>query len=199
MNKVKSIVVILWSLVVLASLTISCSPASLIENPVSNEQSPIVTEVAQSRPMEQSANPETTYGINVVAKALCSDGVNTTLILQTDLNPQYWQLSESDFYPQGKTYYETSILFFENDEMFSNVSSGKRDEPVVDSQNVSTTQTFVFPKTPLSNSDFTVRAKVTFADLPESFTPPSGMSFMEPGIIEIPMEYVASASLSECP
>ena len=201
MNKVRDIVVTFLSLVVLASLFVSCSEVSVVENSVSNEQSSPVTAVGKSSPTEQLANLENTYGISVAAKSLCSDGVNTTLILQTDLNPEFWQLSENDFYPKGKTYYETSILFLENNEMYSMVSSGERDDPVFNSQNnsVSTIQTFVFPKTPLPNSEFTIKANVTLGDFPEAYTLPTGVSLMEHRVIEIPMEYVASATLSECP
>jgi hypothetical protein len=197
MNKVKDILV---SVLVFASLVVSCSPASAFENPMSNEQPPTVVESAKSLPAEQLANLESTYGIKVSAKSLCSDGVNTTLVLQTDLDPQFWQLSENDFSPTGKTYFETSILFLENNEMYSTSSSGKRDEPVFDSQNkiVSTTQTFVFPKTPLPNSEFIAKADVTLAALPESFVPPAGISFIEPGMIKVPIEYVTSATIGEC-
>ena len=201
MSKVKNIVVTLLSVLVFASLIVSCSPASAIENPVSNEQPPTVVEAAKSIPAGELANLESPYGITVSAKSLCSDGVNTKLVLQTDLDPQFWQLSENDFSPTGKTYFETSILFLENNEMYSTSSSGKRDEPVFDSQNkiVSTTQTFVFPKTPLPKSEFTLKADVTLADLPESYISPAGISFLEPGIIEVPMEYDLSPTLSECP
>jgi hypothetical protein len=201
MNKVKSIVVIFLSLAVLASLVVSCSPASGIGNPVSNEQLPAVTKAAQSSSTEELTNLENTYGFKIVAKSLCLDGMNTTLVLQTDLNPQFWQLSESEFSPQGKTYYETSISFLENNELYSSVSSGTREEPVFDpqTQNVSTIQTFVFPQLPLPDSKFTINAKVTLSNLPESYVPPTGVNFMEPGMIEIPMEFVEFATLGECP
>jgi hypothetical protein len=186
MNKVKDMVVTLLSLVTLVSLIVSCSPTSVIEHPVSNEQPPIVIEVAQSSTTEQSANPLSTHGLRVVVKSLCSDGVNTTLILKTDLDPEFWQRRENDFYPKGKTYYETSILFLENNEMYSAVSSGKRDETVFDSEKngVSTLQTFVFPTAPLPNSEFTLKAKVWLGNLPAGYTLPAQVNFLEPGILK---------------
>ena len=201
MNKIKNLAVTLLALIALASLVVSCSLAPVIENPASNEQLPTATEVAKSSPTEQLVNLENAHGIQVAVESLCSDGINTTLILQTDLNPAFWRLSENDFYPTGRTYYETSILLLENNEMYSSISSGKREEPVFDSEHnsISTIQTFVFPKAPLPNSLFTVKANVTLGDLPESYTPPAGMSFMEPGIIKVPIEYVTPATLSECP
>lgn len=197
--KLKHFTVTLLRLAVISSMVVSCSPASVIENQVSNEQPPAATEGAQSNLTETFPDLENAYGISVAVKSLCSDGVQTTLVLQTDLNPKFWYLNETDFYPRGKTYYETSISLLENDQMYSNVSSGKRDDPLVEAQNVSTIQTFVFPKTPLSNSEFTIKAKVTLGDLPQAYTPPAGVDFMETGIIEIPMEYVVSATLGECP
>jgi hypothetical protein len=198
---VKDFVTKLFFFVVSASTVVSCSQASVAENPVTNEQSTVVTAIGKSSPTQQSANPENTYGIDVDAKSLCSDGINTTLILQTELDPEFWQLSETDFYPNGKVYFETSILFLENNEMYSTVSSGKRDDPVFDFQNhsVSTIQTFVFPKQPMPNSEFTIKANVTLGDLPGSYIPPAGVSLKEPGVIKVPIEYVASATLNQCP
>lgn len=172
--KVKDLVVTLLSLAVLSSIVVSCSPGSVTENP---------------------------YGTQVAAKSLCSDGVKTTLILETDLDPEFWQLSEKDFYPKGKSYVETTIIFLENDELYSSVSSGKRDDPVFDSQSdhVRTIQTFFFPRTPLPDSEFTVRAWVFLRDLPPAYTLPAGVSFAEPGAIGIPTEYVLSPVLGECP
>ena len=185
----------------LASGLVSCSQQSVAASSAQSEQLPVATQTAESQPTEQFGNFENSYGITVTAKALCTDGASTTLYLETNLDSTLWQLSEKDFYPSGKTYFETSILFLENDEMFSMYSSGKRDDPVFNSQDsiVSTTQTFIFPKTPSSNSKFTIKAKVSLHDLPSTYTPPVAMDFLEPGIIEIPMEYVTSATIGACP
>ena len=185
-----------------ASGLISCSQQPVLASSSQNEQLPFVaTPTAESQPTQQSKNFETTYGITVTAKALCTDGTNTTLYLETNLDSSLWQLNEKDFYPLGKTYFETSILFLENGEMFSMYSSGKRDDPIFNSQNtiVSTIQTFIFPKIPSANSTFTIKAKVSLHDLPATYAPPVKMDFLEPGIIEVPMEYVASATIAECP
>jgi len=189
-TKIKNFVANFLLLAVSSSIVLSCSPASVVENPAADEESPAVIQLAENR-----------YGIRLTAKSLCSDGKNTILSLQTDLDSEFWQFSENDFYPKSKTYFETSVLFLENNEMYSTVSSGKRENPVFDLQNniVSTMQTFVFPKTPLLDTEFTVKAKVFLGDLPSTYTPPLGVSFLEPGAIEIPMEYVTSASLSACP
>jgi hypothetical protein len=192
----------LLALVILASILItSCSTSAAIENPSLNEQSRIATQTAEIKPPQQSTDFETAFGIAITATFLCSDGVNTTLYLQTDLDSKLWQLRENDFYPKGKTYFETSILFLENGEQFSMYSSGKRDDPIFNSRNdiVRTMQTFVFPKSPSPNSEFAVKAKVSLHDLPSTYTPPAAIDFLEPGIIEIPMEYVTSATIGECP
>jgi hypothetical protein len=197
-KKTKHSVIKLLALVILASIFItSCSP----ENPSLNEQSPLATQTAVINPTQQSTDFKTAFGIAITATSLCSDGVNTTLYLQIDLDSKLWQLSESDFYPKGKTYFETSISFLENDKDFSMYSSGKRDDPIFNSQNymVSTVQTFVFPKTPLPNSKFTVKAKVSLHNLPPTYSPPVAMDFLEPGIIEIPMWYVILATIGKCP
>ena len=185
----------------LASGLVSCSQQSVAASSAQSEQSLVATQTSESQPTEQVENFETTYGITVTAKALCTDGTNTTLYLETNLDSSLWQLNEKDFYPLGKTYFETSILFLANGEMFSMYSSGKRDDPTFNSQNnvVSTIQTFVFPKTPSANSAFTIKAKVSLHDLPAIYAPPVKMDFLEPGIIEIPMEYLASATIGECP
>ncbi len=184
-----------------ASGLVSCSQQSAATSSAQSEQLPIITQTAESKPTEQVENFEIAYGITVRAKALCTDGTNTTLYLETNLDSSLWQLNEKDFYPLGKTYFETSILFLENGEMFSMYSNGKRDDPTFNSENnvVSTIQTFVFPKTPSENSTFTIKAKVSLHDLPATYTPPVKMDFLEPGIIEIPMEYLAPATIEECP
>ena len=189
-------------ILVVASGLVSCSQQSVSASSSQNEQLPVVTTpTAESQPTQQSENFETTYGITVTAKALCTDGTNTTLYLETNLDLNLWQLNEKDFHPLGKTYFETGIVFLENGEMFSMYSSGHRDEPIFNSQNniASTIQTFVFPKTPSENSTFTIKAKVSLLDLPTTYAPPVKMDFLEPGIIEIPMEYVASATMGVCP
>lgn len=185
----------------IASGLVSCSQQSVAASSAQSEQLPVATQTAESKPTQQVEDFETTYGIMVTAKALCTDGTNTTLYLETNLDSNLWQLSKKDFYPLGKTYFETSILFLENGDMFSIYSSGKRDDSTFNSQNnvVSTIQTFVFPKTPLANSAFTIKAKVSLHDLPSTYTPPVAMDFLEPGFIEIPMEYVASATIGDCP
>jgi len=185
----------------LASGLVSCSQQSVDASSVQIEQLPVTTQTAESKPTEQVENFETKFGITVTAKALCTDGTNTTLYLETNLDSSLWQLSEKDFYPLGKTYFETSILFLENGEMFSMYSSGKRDDPTFNLQNniVSTIQTFVFPKTPSANSTFTIKAKVSLHDLPATYAPPVKMDFLEPGIIEVPIEYLASATIGKCP
>jgi len=188
-------------ILVVASGLVSCSEQSAAASSTQNEQLPVATQTAESKTTEKVENFETAYGITVTAKALCTDGANTTLYLETNLDSSLWQLNEKDFYPLGKTYFETSILFLENGEMFSMYSSGKRDDPTFNSQNnmVSTIQTFIFPKTPSENSTFTIKAKVSLHDLPTTYAPPVEMDFLEPGIIEIPMEYAASATIGECP
>lgn len=186
---------------VVASGLVSCSQQPVSASSDQSEQWPVSTQMAESNPTEQIENFENAYGITVLAKALCTDGTNTTLYLETNLDSSLWLLNEKGFYPLGKTYFETSILFLENGEMFSMYSSGKRDDPIFNSQNkvVSTTQTFIFPETPLANSTFTIKAKVTLLDLPTTYVPPVKMDFLESGIIEVPMEYVASATIGECP
>ena len=200
-KKISSFHLKLLLIFVLVSGLVSCSQQSVDASSSPSEQLPVATQTAESKPTQQVEDFKTAYGITVTAKALCTNGTNTMLYLETDLDSSLWQLSEKDFYPLGKTYYETSILFLENDEMFSMNSSGKRDDPTFNSQNnvVTTTQTFVFPKTPSANSTFTIKAKVSLIDLPATFTPPVEMDFLEPGFIEIPMEYVASATIGECP
>jgi hypothetical protein len=188
-------------ILLVASGLVSCSQQSTVASSAQSEHLPVVTQTAESKPTEQVENFETTYGVTVTAKALCIDGAITSLYLETNLDSSLWQLNEKDFYPLGKTYFETSILFLENGEMFSTYSSGKREDPNFNSQNniVSTIQTFVFPKTPSANSTFNIKAKVSLHDLPATYAPPVKMDFLEPGIIEIPMEYVASAIIGECP
>ena len=188
-------------ILVVASGLVSCSQQPVSASSAQSEQMPVSTQTAESNPTEQVENFEHAYGITVLAKALCADGTNTTLYLETNLDSSLWQLNEKDFDPLGKTYFETSILFLENGELYSMYSSGKRDDPIFNSQNqvVSTTQTFIFPETPSANSTFTIKAKVTLLDLPTTYVPPVKMDFLESGIIEVPMEYVASATIGECP
>ena len=188
-------------ILVIAIGLVSCSQQPVAASSAQNDYLPVATQTAESKPTEKVENFETTYGITVTAKALCTDGTNTTLYLETNLDSNLWQLNEKDFHPLGKTYFETGILFLENGEMFSMYSSGHRDEPIFNSQNniASTIQTFVFPKTPSENSTFTIKAKVSLLDLPTTYAPPVKMDFLEPGIIEIPMEYVASATMGVCP
>jgi DNA-binding CsgD family transcriptional regulator len=162
---------------------------------------PISTQTAEINPAQQPLEFDTTtYGITVTAKSLCTDGMNTILYLDTILDSNLWKLSQTDFFPIGKTYFETSINFLENDIPFSDFSSGKRDDPIFNTQNnmVSTIQLFVFPKTPLPNSTFTIEAKVALLDLPSTFIPPIPMDFLEPGIIVIPLEYVTYATIGDC-
>jgi hypothetical protein len=72
---------------------------------------------------------------------------------------------------------------------------------------VSTQQIFIFPKPSLPNSIFTIQAKVTLLDLPSAYVPPFKISSLEsgssqisePGIIRIPMEYIVSPTIGECP
>jgi hypothetical protein len=192
------------NLLLILSLTsglVSCSQQPAVTSSAPSEQLPVSTQTAESNPTKQAEFFENTYGVTVLAKALCADGTNTTLYLETNLDASLWQLNEKDFYPLGKTYFETSILFFENGEMFSVYSSGKRDDPIFNSQNkvISTTQIFVFPKVPSSNSTFTIKAKVTLLDLPATYAPSVKMDFLESGIIEVPMEYVAPATIGDCP
>ena len=188
-------------ILVITSGVVSCSQKSVAAGSAESERLPVVTQTAERKPNQQHVNFETTYGITVTAKALCTDGVNTTLYLETNLDSNLWQLIEKDFYPSGKTYFEISILFFENNEMFSMYSSGKRDDPIFNSQNniVSTIQTFIFPKTPSLNSTFIIEANVSLHDLPSAYTPPVTTDFLEPGIIEIPTEYVTPATIGTCP
>jgi len=188
----KALVVTLLSWAVFSGIVVSCS--SLTGDPVS-------TEGPATGPTGQPADPEDPYGVSVVASSLCSDGIKTTLVLQTDLDAEFWQLSADHVYPRGKTYVETSIIFLENDELYSTSSSGTRDDPVFDPQSrkVSTVQAFVFPRSPLPDSEFTVRARVYLNDLPAAYTPPAGVSFVEPGIIEVPVEYAIFPTLRGCP
>ncbi len=200
-KKTSSFPLNLLLMLALASGLVSCSQQPVLASSAQSEQMPIPAQTIESQPTQQVENFETTYGITVIAKALCTDGTNTTLYLETNLDSSLWQLNEKDFYPLEKTYFETSILFLENGEMFSMYSSGKRDDPLFNSQNkvVSTIQTFVFPKTPSANSTFTIKAKVSLHDLPATYAPPVKMDFLESGIIEIPMEYLVSATIGECP
>jgi len=200
-KKTSSFSLNLLLILVVVSGLVSCSQQPVSASSAQSEQLPVSTQMAESNPNEQDKNFENAYGITVLAKALCTDGTNTTLYLETNLDSSLWQLNEKDFYPLGKTYFETSILFLENGEMFSMYSSGKRDDPIFNSQNkvVSTTQTFIFPKTLSANSTFTIKAKVTLLELPTTYAPPVKMDFLESGIIEVPMEYVASATIGECP
>jgi hypothetical protein len=182
------------------------SPTQSAQPPAAATSSQSVQALAAATTAEQEPTPQlavfdTTYGITVAVQSLCTDGVNTTLYLETTLDAALWNLAENDFFPLGKTYFETSIVFLDNGELFSMYSSGKRDDPVFDPQTrtVSTLQTFVFPMPPSPGSAFTIQAKVTLLDLPSAWSPPVPMDFLEPGIIEIPMQYSASPAIGDCP
>ncbi|HMX18240.1 MAG TPA: hypothetical protein PLI15_14865 [Anaerolineales bacterium] len=188
-------------ILIVAGILVSCSQKSVVVGSTRNQQLPIVVRSTEVTSIEQHKGFETTYGIIVAVKALCKDDVNTILYLKTNFDASLWHLNEKEFYPFGGAYFETSILFLENGEMFSMYASGKRDEPIFDLQNnmVSTMQTFVFPKIPSEESTFTIKAKVSLHDLPVTYIPPIKVDFLEPGIIEIPMEYIVSAEIGECP
>lgn len=183
---------------VLSSGLLSCAqhPASASALEPAPTPAPVEADQSSLPPV----NFEADYGITVTAKALCIEGAETVLYLETILDAGLWRLSRKDFHPFGETYFETSILFLENDQLFSNVSSGYRADPIFDSQTgmVSTLQTFAFPQATSPNADFTIKAYVTLFDLPAAYAPPVPMDFLEPGIIEIPMEYIASAVVGEC-
>lgn len=164
------------------------------------EPAPTPAPVEASRSSLPPVNFESDYGVTVTAKAFCIEGAETVLYLETLLDAGLWRLSEKDLRPFGETYFETSILFLENDLLFSNISSGYRAEPTFDFQTgmVSTLQTFAFPKVASPNAVFTIKAYVALLDLPAAYAPPVPMDFLEPGILEVPMEYVISTVVETC-
>lgn len=191
------------ALYLLLTAFLSSGLLSCVQRPASAsalEPAPTPAPVEADQSFLPPINFEADYGITVTAKALCVEGAETVLYLETILDAGLWRLSEKDLRPFGETYFETSILFLENDQLFSNVSSGYRAEPTFDFQTgmVSTLQTFAFPKAASPNAVFTIKAYVTLLDLPAAYAPPVPMDFLEPGIIEIPMEYIASAVVGKC-
>lgn len=142
-----------------------------------------------------------TFGLTVVAKSLCSDGVTTTLVLETTINTRLWQLPGEHFFPQGKTYYETRIALFENGFPFGSTMSGFRDEPKYNPLNgmVSTTQIFEFPQPPQPGSVFTLTAEISLLELPQTYTPPPPIVQVAPSYIEIPMKYEVPVRMGPCP
>lgn len=196
---------LLTTILIVFAIVANLPAQSFIPTPtLATEQTPtiIYTQTTEIKPTQQPFEFDTTtYGIEITAKSLCTDGMNTILYLETTLDSNLWKLSQTDFFPNGKTYFETSINFLENDIPFSDFSSGKRDDPIFNMQNniVTTIQTWIFPKTPLPNSSFTIEAKVGLYDLPFTYTPPIPMDFLEPGIIVVPLDYVTYATIGDCP
>ena len=207
LNRGKVFIALILAFAIFSTVLSSCTPSAVDDSlspmsatPIQNQPSPVATNTPAVNLTRQAMDFRSTFGITISAKSLCSDAANTTLTIKTDLDARLWHLTETSFFPKGKTYFETSILFLENDKLFSSSSSGKRDDPTFDLQNytISTVQRFVFPKTASPGSKYTVKAKVSLLDLPAGYSPPVSLVFLEPGIIEIPMEYVIPANLGLC-
>ena len=197
-------VLVLW--VMIPSLLIACTPQSASTVAATGEKGAAAkTSPLEGRPSNTASPPfippaAAEDGISVAIVGACSDGGNTILHLETTLDSNYWQLTEEDFYPVGKTYFETAIVLFENEILYSSFSSGKRDEPQFDPQNQTLTvsQTFVFPQVPIPDSKFRLTAQVTLLDLPSNFLPPTPMDFLEPGIVEIPKQFETTFDMTPC-
>jgi hypothetical protein len=152
-------------------------------------------------PLQATPTTNNTHGVAVTLINACSDGTRTILRIRTDLDPQYWGLSASDFSPVGKVYFETSTVFLQNGQLFSSTSSGKRDGPFFNlfDQLAQAEHTFVYPATPSPNSKFELKAEVTLANLPPSYKPPAtGIAFVEPGIIIVPTQFTLPVTIDVC-
>ena len=129
----------LIALLPLGSMIAACAPSSTAApaaptanpsaNPASNHDTPApapitgegnsstATQPAGMTPTSELDDFTNTYGISIEAAYLCTDGVNTTLELLTELDLAAWRLFDSYFFPKGAAYFETSILFLENGKM----------------------------------------------------------------------------------
>lgn len=171
----------------------------LVSSCTSRPRPPVATPTAtlpQSTP-----TPNATYGVTVKVIDACSDGIRTTLHLQTELDTKYWGLNASDFDPLGDVYFETSTVFLENGQLFSSTSSGERAGPFFDllSQMARADQKFVYPAVPSPNSQFMLRAEVTLANLPSNYKPPTaGVTFIAPDTITIPAQFNLPVIMSAC-
>lgn len=183
----------------LSSSLAACQSTGGFPTLIQNEQPTRTAQITETSQSELEL--ESTVGITVTTTSFCSDGTNSTLFLETELDTNLWKLDEKDFFPLGKTYFETRIVLPENEVLFSTSSSGQRDDPVYHPSDglVSTKQTFVFPKTAQPTAVYLATAQGSLLDLPLTYTSPAEMELLEPGVLEIPVKFIVPVTLGGCP
>ena len=193
-------------LVVLCWLLAACSTGTPqpTGTPVDSPQPDLQIETPATLPEPTTSAPVEfmpPFGVTVSAKSLCSDGVKTVLTMQTDLNPIQWKLAREDFFPQGKTYFETSILLLENGLPYGTTMSGFRNEPEYDflTGKVRTKYVYEIPEVPQPGSVFSLKANVSLIELPPGYMPPAPLEPAQGGYLPIPMDYEVPIQLAPCP
>lgn len=191
------------SLVLSALLVSSCksAPTPSAETDLTAPEAQFTAEPSEIMSASQlTPTPNATYGVTVGVIDSCSDGIKTTLRLQTELDLNYWGLKSTDFGPLGDVYFETSTVFFENGQLFSSTSSGERVGPFFNPllPVARADQTFIYPEVPSAYSQFMLNAEVTLTNLPSNYRPPTTITFTAPGMIVIPTQFNLPVSVSAC-
>jgi len=143
------------------------------------------------------------YGLEIRVVDACTDGNQTVLHFETELDPQVWGLTALDFPPTGRVYFETSTILLENGELFSGISGGSRDGPWFDSteNRAKARYTLSHPEAASLSSSFELTAEVTLLDLPSTYRPPAmplPVQLLEGGILLIPVQLHLPVTMTMC-
>jgi hypothetical protein len=142
--------------------------------------------------------------VTVEVLSACSDGNQTVVQLQTELDTRYWKLNDVDFGPTRGVYFETATVLLENGELFSSNSSGERSQVEFNQINqvARVRQTDIYPRAPSPNSQLLLKAEVTLLNLSPIYKPPDSatpIAFAEPGLIVVPLQFHLPVVIVNCP